>query len=74
MKIGKKTVFIKNGRTYPQDLDEYEIEADKINIPEGQLLVSYWNGDYADILVDEKITLELKCVETITNVHLAQTY
>ena len=26
----------------------------------------------ADILVDEKIILELKCVEAITNVHRAQ--
>ncbi len=30
-------------------------------------------GNYvADILVDDKIILELKCVETITNVHRAQ--
>lgn len=31
-------------------------------------------GHYvADIMVDDKIILELKCVETITNVHRAQT-
>ena len=30
-------------------------------------------GNYvADILVDEKIILELKCVETIANIHRAQ--
>jgi len=35
---------------------------------EGEIVGNY----VADILVDEKIILELKCVETITNVHRAQ--
>ena len=36
---------------------------------EGEIVGNY----VADILVDEKIILELKCVEMITNVHRAQT-
>ena len=35
---------------------------------EGEIVGNY----VADILVDEKIILELKCVEVITNVHRAQ--
>lgn len=35
---------------------------------EGEVVGKY----VADILVDEKIILELKCVEAITNVHRAQ--
>ena len=35
---------------------------------EGEIVGNY----VADILVDDKIILELKCVETITNVHRAQ--
>ena len=35
---------------------------------EGQIVGNY----VADILFDEKIILELKCIETITNVHRAQ--
>ena len=30
-------------------------------------------GYFADILVDDKIILELKCVDSITNIHKAQT-
>jgi GxxExxY protein len=35
---------------------------------EGEIVGNY----VADILVDDKIIIELKCVETITNVHRAQ--
>ena len=45
------------------------IQQAPINVKfEGEIVGNY----VADILVEEKIILELKCVETITNVHRAQ--
>ena len=45
------------------------IQQASINVEfEGEMVGNY----VADILVDDKVILELKCVETITNVHRAQ--
>jgi len=45
------------------------IQQASINVEfEGEMVGNY----VADILVDDKVILELKCVETITNVHRAK--
>jgi hypothetical protein len=41
------------GLTYPGDLDDYEIEIEKINIPFGKVEIAFWNGPDDVILVDE---------------------
>jgi len=46
------------GITYPDDLDEYEIEVEKRKIPNGMIEIDYWDGQNDSLLVEEEFYLE----------------
>lgn len=46
------------GVTYPDDLDEYQVEVKGEFIPEGFVEINYWDGEHKEIQVPELRYLE----------------
>ncbi|RCU50090.1 hypothetical protein DU002_10330 [Corallincola holothuriorum] len=46
------------GVTYPNDLDEYQIEIEGEFIPDGFVEINYWDGEHKEIQIPERKYLE----------------